>query len=182
VLAVSVTALQTERLVLRPFREEDLDDLAALYADPEVMRFLGEGRAKTREQTRVLLERAIEQCRRHGFGIWALRDRQDGRFVGRARVAYLHGLGDAELSYTLARRCWGRGLATEAVREVLRHALAVLRLPRVLGVAQVENIASQQVMRKAGMTLRGPYRDDGREALLYAIENPAWASLPGQGV
>jgi ribosomal-protein-alanine N-acetyltransferase len=182
VVGVSVGALQTERLVLRPFREEDLDDLAALYGDPLVMRFLGEGRAKTREQTRELLRRAIEHWRRHGFGIWALLDRQDDRFVGRAGVAHLHDLGDAELSYTLARRCWGRGLATEAVREVLRHALAVLRLPRVLGVAQVDNIASQQVMRKVGMTLRGPYRDDGKPALLYAIDNPACASLTGRGV
>jgi ribosomal-protein-alanine N-acetyltransferase len=173
VVGVSASVLQAERLVPRPLREGDLDDLAALYGDPEVVRFLGDGRAKTRGQAGEVLRRALGHWRRHGFGIWALLAKPGGRFVGRAGVAYPHGRGDAELSYTLARRCWGRGLATEAVRAVLRHALAVLRLPRVLGVAQVGNVASQRVLRKAGMTLRGPCQDDGREALLYAIENPA---------
>jgi RimJ/RimL family protein N-acetyltransferase len=81
-------------------------------------------------------------------------------------------MGDAELSYTLARNYRGRGLATEAVRRVLRHAFEVLRLPRVMGVTQTGNVASQRVMIRAGLTLRGPFHYDGKEALLYALENP----------
>jgi RimJ/RimL family protein N-acetyltransferase len=109
---------------------------------------------------------------RHGFGLWALHDRTDGRFVGRCGVAYLHDFPDAELAYTLARRYWGRGLATEAARAALAHALGALRLPRVVGVALVENLASQKVLLKAGMTLQGPYRYDGKDARLYGIDNP----------
>jgi RimJ/RimL family protein N-acetyltransferase len=181
-VAVTVHVLQTARLVLRPFREEDLDDLATLYGDPEVMEFLGQGRPRTREQTWELLRRALDHWRQHGFGLWAWLDRPGGRFVGRGGVAYRHDGGEVELSYTLAKRCWGRGLATEAVAEVLRHAFAELQMPRVFGVVQVENVASQRVLRKAGMTLRGSCQDNGREALLYAIDNPTSPWLPRRGV
>jgi RimJ/RimL family protein N-acetyltransferase len=91
-------------------------------------------------------------------------------------IGYWHGLADAELAYSLANECWGRGLATEAVRAVLRHAFEAVGLPRVVGVATVENVASQRVMLKAGMALQGPYEFDGRQEVLYAIEGPAVGS------
>jgi ribosomal-protein-alanine N-acetyltransferase len=128
--------LHTDRLLLRPFREEDLDDLAALYGDAAVMRFLGEGRPMDRAQTRERLERMIRHWQEHGFGIWALFDKESGGFVGRCGVACLHRPGEAELAYTLARRCWGKGLATEAAGAVLRHAFEVLRLPWVVAFAR----------------------------------------------
>jgi RimJ/RimL family protein N-acetyltransferase len=77
--------LLTERLLFRPFRETDLDDLTALYGDAEVMRFLGEGRPLDRER----LDRMLRHWQEHGFGIWALFDKEGG-FVGRCGVAYLH--------------------------------------------------------------------------------------------
>src|SRR5579884_2128872 len=143
--------LETERLLLRPFREEDLDDLCALFADPEVMRYLGGGKPRTREETRERLARVLAHWREHRFGVWALFDRAGGEFVGRCGIGYLHGQGAAELTYALARRHWGRGLATEAVGRVLRYALEELGLPRVVGVALADNRASQRVMLRAGM-------------------------------
>jgi ribosomal-protein-alanine N-acetyltransferase len=110
--------------------------------------------------------------REHGFGLWAVLDKSDGRFAGWCGVGYLHELDDVELGYTIARRLWGRGLATEAVERVLRYAFEGLALPRVVGVALAGNVASQRVMLKAGMTFREPYSVEGRDARLYAIENP----------
>ena len=81
--------------------------------------------------------------------------------MGRCGVGYFHG----RLGYAaLMRSHWGRGLASEAVRRVLRHAFEVLQLPRVIGVAQTGNVASQNVMVKAGMTLRQAYQYEGKEA------------------
>jgi ribosomal-protein-alanine N-acetyltransferase len=168
-----MTTLQTARLILRPLGEDDLDDLAALHADPDVVRHLTGGRPRTREQMQERLRAVADHWRKHGFGMWAVLDREDGRFVGHCGVGYLHDLPDAELAYTFAPRYWGRGLATEAVSAVLRHAFAVVGLPRVVGVAVVENVASQRVMVKVGMTLQGPYEYDGKKALMYAIEKPA---------
>src|SRR5262249_33897402 len=104
--------------------------------------------------------------------MWAMLGRADGRFVGWCGIGYWHEMPDVELGYTVAPRCWGRGLATEAVRCVLRYAFGVVRLPRVVGVARVGNVASQNEMLKAGMSPRRPYAFDGHEGLLYAVENP----------
>jgi ribosomal-protein-alanine N-acetyltransferase len=171
-----MTVLETERLTLRPLREGDLDELAALRADPELTRFLSGGQPRSREEMAKKLHRAVEHWRLHGFGMFAMLDGADGRFAGHCGVGYLHGLADAELAYSLARRFWNRGLASEAVRAVLRHAFEVVGLPRVVGVAVAENIPSQRVMAKAGMALQGPYEIDGRRAVLYAIENPSVGS------
>jgi ribosomal-protein-alanine N-acetyltransferase len=168
----TVTVLQSERLQLRPFREEDLDDLAALLADAEVMPFLADGKPLTREESQVRLERAMDHWQQHGFGLFALFDRGDGRFVGRCGLGYFHDVGDVELSYAVARPYWGRGLATEAVQRVLRYAFEELNLPRVVAAALVENVASQRVMARAGMTFSRDLMFDGYRAVLYAIDNP----------
>jgi ribosomal-protein-alanine N-acetyltransferase len=173
-----MSVLETERMVLRPFREGDLEDLAALHADPEVTRFLGGSRPRTRQETAEKLRKTMEHWRQHGFGIFALVEKEAGDFVGHCGAAYLHGMGDAELAYSLAKPCWGRGLATEAATAVLRHAFDVVGLPRVVAVAVADNIASQKVMAKVGMTLQGPYQFDGRSAVLYAIEKPAVLPRP----
>jgi ribosomal-protein-alanine N-acetyltransferase len=174
-----MSAIETERLILRPPCEDDLDELAVLHADPEVTRYLSGGRPRSREEVKEKLHRAVEHWRQHGFGMFALIERADGRFAGHCGVGYFHGMGDAELAYSLARRCWGRGLATEAVAAVLRHAFEVVGLPRVLAVAVLENEASRRVMVKAGMTLQSPYQFDGRQAVLYASDRPA-AGAPGR--
>jgi ribosomal-protein-alanine N-acetyltransferase len=164
--------LETERLLLRPVCQDDLDDLFALRSDPQVLQFLGQGKPWTREETAEKLRRLARHWDEHGFGTWAMLDRADGRFVGWCGIGYWHDPPDIELGYTVAPRCWGRGLATEAVGCVLRYAFEVPRLPRVVGVARVGNVASQKVMLKAGMSLRQPYAFDVHEGLLYAVENP----------
>jgi ribosomal-protein-alanine N-acetyltransferase len=164
--------LETERLLLRPMWADDLDDLFALRSDPQVLQFVGQGKPWTREETAEKLRQVARHWDEHGFGMWAMLDRADGRFVGWCGIGSWHQMPDVEVGYTLAPPFWSRGLATEAVRCMLRYAFEVLRLPRVVGVARVGNVASQKVMLKAGMSLRGPYAFDGHEGLLYAVENP----------
>jgi ribosomal-protein-alanine N-acetyltransferase len=165
--------LHTERLVFRPFHEDDLDDLAALYGDAEVMRFLGEGRPMDRAQAKERLERMLRHWQEHRFGIWALFARKGSGFVGRCGVAYLHRPDEAELAYALARQHWGKGLATEAAGRALRYAFEVLGLPRVVAFARVENIASQKVMARIGMTFEQMCQYGGWDAVRYVVQNPA---------
>lgn len=161
-----MSVLETEQLVLRPLREDDLDDLLAVVNE-------GTSTPRTREETRERLRRAMSHWEEHGFGLWAVLHRADGGFIGWCGVAYPHGRGDAELSYALATRYWGQGLATEAVRRALQYAFDVAGLPRVVGVALAENLASQRVMLRAGLTFRRFLQHDGKEAVLYAIEHPS---------
>src|SRR5262245_29748484 len=117
--------------------------MCAVYRDPEFVHHPGGGRQRSREDLAERLTRVLTHWQLHGFGLFALIDRERRDFLGHCGVAYLHGMDDAELSFALALHAWGRGLATEAVRQVLRHAFEVVGLPRVVGVALAANVASQ---------------------------------------
>jgi ribosomal-protein-alanine N-acetyltransferase len=160
--------LETERLRLRPMCDDDYENLCALYADPEVMRYV-DG-VRTPEQTRERLSLMIDHWAQHGFGIWALFHRPAGAFVGRCGVGYFRG-GEAELAYTLARQFWGRGLATEAAQAAVAVAFERLGLPRVVAYADVENTASQRVMIKLGMRQDGTTHVHGCDAVRYVLDN-----------
>lgn len=161
--------LETDRLFLRQFCESDFEDLYSLFSDPDVMRFVGYG-VQDRQDTKRILRRMMRHWQKHGFGIWALILKADGKFVGRCGIGHLHNMKDVELAYALARPYWGQGLATEAVRQTLQYAFEVLRLPRVLGVARPENLASRKVMEKVGMTFQRFGEYDGLDAVMYSIE------------
>ena len=117
--------IETEHLVLRPHRAEDFDDLAAMWADPEVTRFIG-GRPSTAEESWARLLRYGGLWALLGFGYWAVRERATGHFVGEVGFAdFRRGLGfdgAPEAGWILAPRAQGRGLAGEAVRAALAWA------------------------------------------------------------
>jgi RimJ/RimL family protein N-acetyltransferase len=167
-----MTVLVTDRLLLRPMRESDLDDLCALYADPEVMRYLGNGQPRGREETAERLRRMLAHWDRYGFGIWAVCDKADGRYLGRCGYGNLHDYPNRELAYSLHRSAWGNGYCTEAARAVVRHAFEATKLPRLMAVARPENLASINVMRKLGMAFQKVMTFDGGDAVLYTLDNP----------
>src|SRR5438067_8985310 len=125
---MTTPTLTTARLELRPVQAEDLDDLAGLYADPDVMRYIGDGRPRTRADSATRLEIMLDHWRKHGFGFFTMRRRGEpggdpqagtpatggrGEFIGRCGLQYLGDTGAVELGYTLAQRSWGQGYATE---------------------------------------------------------------------
>jgi RimJ/RimL family protein N-acetyltransferase len=167
-----MSILETERLHLRPLLETDLDDLCALYADLEVMRNIGNGLPRNREQTAERLHRALAHWQKYGFGIWTVCDKSDGRFLGRCGYGNWRDYPDMELAYILHRFAWGKGYCTEAARAVVRHAFERSRLPRLIAVARPQNSGSIGVMRKVGMTFQKMIDFEGGEAVLYALDNP----------
>src|SRR5438046_10583341 len=86
---VTMIEIETERLRLRQFRREDLDALAAIYADPEVMRYMGTGRPATREQTQASVERFLVSWATSGLGLWAVEARGDGGRLGHCGASAL---------------------------------------------------------------------------------------------
>jgi len=164
--------LETERLCLRPVVADDLDPIAALYGDPEVMRFIGLQGALDREQARERLDFMIDHWQRHGFGMWAVLRKPDGAFLGRCGLRYLDDTSEIELGYTLGRAHWGLGYATEASRVVVRHAFAVLGIERLVAIADPANTASVRVMQKIGMSYERLGHFYGSECVLYALTSP----------
>jgi RimJ/RimL family protein N-acetyltransferase len=163
--------LETPRLSLRPFAVPDHDAIHAVYADAEVMRFVGHGAHRTLADTARALRGYAEALAARGYGFVAVVERSSGAVIGDAGLHPLAGRGpDVELGYTLARSAWGRGYATEMGGALVAHAFATLGLPRVMAQVEPENAASRRVLEKLGMTERGVRLTYGRPHLLYAVE------------
>ena len=143
--------LRTDRLLLRGWRESDLEPFAALNADPEVMRYFPA--PMSREESDALAARAAGALADRGWGLWAV-DR-DGEFLGFTGLAVprfqAHFTPAVEIGWRLARAAWGSGYATEAATEVLRFAFEELRLGEVVSFTAVENRRSRAVMERIGM-------------------------------
>ncbi len=159
--------IETARLRLRMFRQEDLDNLAALFADPDVMRYVADGEPADREQAHKALDSIIEHWRRHGFGRWAVEDKATRNFVGFGGLRSLFGM--PEVVYHFAMAHWGKGFATELGRASLKYGFETHRFDRIVAIAKPENAASIHVMEKLGMHFekRTSYYDI--EVVRYAI-------------
>lgn len=176
--------MRTERLVLRPFRDDDLPLYAALNADPRVAEWLGG--PLSRAGSDDIARWANGLWDRHRYGLLAVERQSDGAFLG---MCGLHRLrdrpDDVEVGWRLAPEHWGRGYATEAARAWLRWGFEELDLPRIISVTDEPNVRSIAVMRRLGFTFLEHDRivDNGQEfdAVVYALDRSAWTEgLGGQ--
>src|SRR5712691_4315283 len=145
--------LQTRRLILRPFRKEDIDFLAPLMANTDFMRFsLG---VFTGEQTVAFLDKLIDWERRGLPSQFAVIHRNDNRLIGYCGFFHqkVDGRDEIEIAYRLDPDYWSRGLATEAAEAVRDHGFRDLKLPRVISLIHPENLQSHRVAEKNGMTI-----------------------------
>lgn len=144
---------KTERLFLRHFHVADLEAMADVFGDAEVMRF-GRG-PQPREWVQEWLRKCQEDYyQKWGFGLWAVVRKPDGRvigFCGLTRFDDVDGKPEIEIGYRLARAFWGCGLATEAVRAARDYAFEILGLPRLVAIIDPQNTASIHVVQKVGL-------------------------------
>ena len=144
--------LVTDRLVLRSWREDDLDAFAEICADPLVMATLGP--VLDRAETRALIARECSYEAQWGHTFWVVERREDGCLVGkcglvRGRVGPIQGR--LEIGWRLASPCWGKGYATEAARACARWAFDTLEDDAIWAVTAAANSASRAVMERLGM-------------------------------
>jgi RimJ/RimL family protein N-acetyltransferase len=146
--------IETERLLLRGWRDEDREPFARMNADPRVMEFFPA--ALTPEETAAMMERVRAHFARHGFGWWAAEMKETGAFIGFIGLAVpyfeAHFTPCVEIGWRLAAEHWGRGLATEGARAMLRYGFDELGLREIVSFTTVGNVRSRRVMEKLGMT------------------------------
>jgi RimJ/RimL family protein N-acetyltransferase len=199
---VQAAQLRTPRLLLRDWRDGDLEPFAALNADPEVMRHF---RAPlTRAQSDAFATRIRTHLREDGWGLWAVEvvagdggrtdpgDTAGGAapfvgFVGLARQVFeAHFTPAIEIGWRLARASWGRGYACEAARSVVDFAFGTLSLDEIVSMTTAGNAPSRRVMEKLGMTydpaddFDHPALPPGhplRRSVLYRLRRPG--TMPG---
>ncbi|MBC2876931.1 MULTISPECIES: GNAT family N-acetyltransferase [Streptomyces] len=147
--------LRTPRLTLRRWREDDLEPMAAINGDPDVMRWIRDGSVQDRAQTAASIAAWEREWEEHGIGLFAAELREERRLAGFIGLSVPHYLPEilpaVEIGWRLGRPFWGRGLATEGARAVLDFALRDRGLARIVSVHAVGNDASERVMRKLGM-------------------------------
>lgn len=167
--------VETPRLLLRQWRSDDLDSFAAINAQPEVMRYINDGRTLDRVATAERLATYRRHWDEHGFGLYAVDLKETGElagFTGLATPTFLPKIMPAvEIGWRFGRAYWGQGLATEAAQAVVAHTRAELGLRRLVSIHVVGNEASARVMVKLGMTLEREtvQPDTGRKVRVYAM-------------
>lgn len=145
--------LATERLLLRPHRDGDLEDLVVFHSDPDVVRWTP-WLVKDRAATAAFLAKRTTMTRWREPGDWlvlAIQRRDDARVIGEVLLKW-EGPGQAEVGYALATDQQGQGLASEAVVALLAHAFDVLAIHRVVAITIDANDASNRLLERIGMT------------------------------
>ena len=166
--------LRTERLVRRTLREGDFEQYAAMMADPEVTRYLGDGRPLARPDAWRQMAMLLGHWRLRGYGHWAVEEAATGRLAGRVGFFNPEGWPGFELGWPLAREFWGRGYATEGARRALEYGFKELGRDRVISLIRPENVASIRVAERLGERPDGSVELLGSPALVYAIRREDW--------
>ena len=178
--------LETERLVLRRFTEDDVDNLVELDSDPRVMHFINGGRPTPRREIETdILPAFLGYYERFaGYGFWAAIEKSSGQFLGwfHFRPPKAAPPDEVELGYRLHRSAWGKGYATEGSRALIDKGFAELGVERVVAFTMVVNVASRRVMEKAGLrfvrVFHQPWPDyiEGEEEgdVEYALLRSEW--------
>jgi RimJ/RimL family protein N-acetyltransferase len=162
--------LPTRRLAFREMTPADIDDLAGLLGDPEVLWVYP--RPYTRDEVRGWIEWNLGLYEKQGFGLWYLTLNDTGEFVGECGLTpqQVEGATEIEVGYHICPKFWGRGLATEAAGACRSFARDVARLDRLVALIDPRNLASQRVAAKIGLTFEREAAVPGKVLRVYSSE------------
>ncbi|MDQ3021488.1 MAG: GNAT family N-acetyltransferase [Bacteroidota bacterium] len=162
---------QTKRLYLREYEENDIQRLAEIYSDEEVMKYIGIGGIINREQVQKSIKAWKNKLYLHwGFGIWALIENVSENLIGHCGFNILKENSEVEIAYLLAKDYWGKGYATEISSATLDYGFNNLNMKRIVALAYPENTASINVITKIGMKSEGVKELFGIKFLYFSIE------------
>ena len=152
-----IPRLETQRLILREWRHSDLDAFAAIYAVPDVMRYLS-GDPLTRQESWRNMATAAGHWVLRGYGTWVVERKEDGGVVGRVGLIQPEGWPGLEVGWTLGKPYWGKGYATEAISLISQFAFNTLNLNKLEAGCYANNIGSARAFEKCGYQREGLLR------------------------
>jgi ribosomal-protein-alanine N-acetyltransferase len=173
-IASIMPEIETARLHLRKLRLSDLDELALIYQDPEVMRYRLFPSPASKAATQQILQKMLDHWEQYGFGRWATVEKSSQHFIGHAGLEVIPLLNDIEINYLLARSHWNQGLATEAATAIATYGFTVLGCDRLVALAKPDNTASRCVMEKIGMHYKTDIELYGMNWVYYSLNRDQW--------
>jgi RimJ/RimL family protein N-acetyltransferase len=148
-----VVMFETQRLRCRRWLPTDLEALFAVYSDEEGSRWVGDGSPITRSECEAWLRVTAANYEERGYGMFALEVRSSAKVIGFCGLVHPGGQAEAEIKYAFMRSHWGLGLASEAVPALLTYGALAHHLGRIIATVAPENVASQRVLLKSGLSL-----------------------------
>jgi [ribosomal protein S5]-alanine N-acetyltransferase len=159
---------ETERLIARPYTKEDADNFFALNGDEEIMRYIRPAKSRV-DSDAFLLETIAAVDANPLMGRWAVDEKSSGRFVGSFAVIFIEGTDMIQLGYSLLKKEWGKGYATELTKAGINYVFTVMQLPLIYAVTEIEHTASQQVLLKAGFKPEIIFTEDDKELQRFVL-------------
>jgi len=175
-----IPTLTTRRLFLRPYTNADVEPLHRLLNEGDVLRYFPNPLPPSQQQVERIVNHILAHWQEQGFGWWALDQQADPHLMGWCGLTFLPETGETEVAYLLGRSYWGHGLATEAAMASLRFGFERLALPRIIGLVHPDNLGSQHVLEKLGMSFVDRTRYFGMDLLRYWRDRETWLLANGQ--
>jgi [ribosomal protein S5]-alanine N-acetyltransferase len=155
-----IPVLETERLLIRKIELNDVDDLFEVFSDPEVTHHMTWEVSKTKEETLKNFITVVMERHKKGESVdWSIVHKDSKKVIGNcAFVGWSDQHSKAEIGFVLNKHYWGKGFASEVLKELIRFGFEVIQLNRIEGVCDPDNVGSEKVMQKVGMKFEGLLR------------------------
>lgn len=165
-----ISLLTTGRTQLRRFTQADLWDLYTLNSDPQVMKYVGRNPAVSQGEVQLDLTRYLSYYQKSPhLGVWACADKESGALIGLALLKKLEPTDEIEVGYRFHQSYWGKGIATEVCQALVEHGFNRAGLQKIVAITHPDNIASQRVLQKCGLSFEKVWLYGQMKVNLYAI-------------
>lgn len=165
--------IQSDRISLRRLHHDDLQDMYELDSDAEVHKYLGKNPVTTLEQSKNIIQSVLDQYKKNNIGRLAIIDNKSKAFIGWAGLKWEEKVRSEfsyyDVGYRLKRKHWGQGYGTEAAQLSLKYGFENLKLEKICGAADVNNIGSNRILSKIGMEKKDPFEYEGVTCNWYEI-------------
>lgn len=169
---MEIPTIETKRLVLRPFRLQDAATLHKILVVPGVLNYYPNSDPPDLDRVQILIQKQLDHWGNYDYGWWAVEPDGKDELIGWSGLQYLPETDEIEIGYLLSKPYWGMGLATESAIAGLDYGFKTLKIPQIIGIVHPENIASQKVLEKIGLTFQEEAEYFGMACYKYLIKNP----------
>jgi len=170
--------IETERLIIRDIETRDVMGIFRLDSDPDVHEFLAKKPMQTIEQAEQIIDSIRDQYTKNGIGRWAIIDKKTEDFIGWTGLKYEKEVRKEfnyyDLAYSLRKKYWGKGIATETTIESLKYGFEKLGLNEIGAAADVNHLSSNKILKKIGLKFIDTFDYEGLPHHWYNISKNEW--------